>query len=128
MKPRDNLFRSKMFQLREKRRQIVQLNVMMRDVDRMISELEEQIAIEEKKTGNNDVHHFAYSTLARAARQRRENLLNTLGDLENQKTQAEAMVQGMENEFERAKSLEGRERVSLAEDEIAFVQYRSLIG
>jgi len=75
MKPRESVVRLKMFQVREKRRQISQLDMMMGEFNRMASELEAQIVNEERKSGITDVNHFAYPTFARAARQRRENLM-----------------------------------------------------
>lgn len=85
MKPRENMVRLRMFQVRGKRREIAQLEMMIAEFERMVLELETQISHEERKSGNNDVHHFAYSALARAARQRRDNLLNSIRDLQLQK-------------------------------------------
>ena len=49
MKSRENLVRLKRFQVNEKRRQILQLDMMIAEFDRMATELELQIAAEEKK-------------------------------------------------------------------------------
>ncbi|MHC5307911.1 flagellar export protein FliJ [Bartonella sp. LJL80] len=128
MKPRESVVRLKMFQVREKRRQISQLDMMMAEFERMATELEMQIASEERKSGLTDIHHFAYPTFARAARQRRENLMNSIRDLQIQKASAEMALHESEAELERAQALEERDGKVLAEDEIVFVQRRSMIG
>ncbi len=62
MKSRESLVRLKEFQVKEKRRQLSQLQMMMAEFERMAKELENQIAIEEKKSGISDPNHFAYPT------------------------------------------------------------------
>ena len=74
MKSRESLVRLKEFQLKEKRRQLKQLQMMMGEFERMAKDLENQIQYEEKKSGITDPNHFAYSTFAKAARQRSDNL------------------------------------------------------
>jgi flagellar protein FliJ len=71
----ESLIRLKKFQVDEKRRQVGQIEMMIADFERMASELDQQIEIEQQKTGISDVAHFAYSTFAKAAMQRRDNLL-----------------------------------------------------
>lgn len=50
----------------------------------MVSELDLEIAAEHRRTGIEDANHFAYSTFARAARQRRANLQTSIADLGQQ--------------------------------------------
>ncbi len=128
MKPRESVVRLKMFQVREKRRQISQLDMMMGEFNRMVSELETQIVNEERKSGITDVNHFAYPTFARAARQRRENLINSIRDLQIQKASAEMKLHELEAELERAQALEERDGKALPEEDVVFVQSRSMIG
>ena len=63
----ESLIRLKKFQVDEKRRQVTQIEMMIADFERMASELDQQIEIEQQKTGISDVAHFAYSTFAKAA-------------------------------------------------------------
>ena len=70
----ESLIRLKKFQVDEKRRQVAQIEMMIADFERMASELDQQIEIEQQKTGISDVAHFAYSTFAKAAIARRDNL------------------------------------------------------
>ena len=74
MKTRENLVRLKQFQVNDKRRQLLQLDMMIAEFERMAGELEVQILAEEKKAGITDISHFAYPTFAKAARLRRDNL------------------------------------------------------
>jgi flagellar export protein FliJ len=109
MKSRENLVRLKRFQVNEKRRQMAQLDMMIAEFDRMATELDLQIAAEEKKAGITDINHFAYPTFAKAARQRRDNLKNSQSDLAQQKSAAQAQLSEAEIELERAEMLESRD-------------------
>ena len=55
MKSRENLVRLKQFQVNEKRRQLLQLDMMIAEFERMAVELEAQIVAEEKKAGITDI-------------------------------------------------------------------------
>jgi hypothetical protein len=109
MKSRVNLVRLKQFQVNEKRRQLAQLDAMIAEFDRMASELDMQITIEEKKSGITDVTHFAYPTFAKAARQRRDNLKNSQADLVAQRATAQALLREAEAELAKAQALETRD-------------------
>jgi len=109
MKSRENLVRLKRFQVNEKRRQILQLDLMIAEFERMANELEVQIAAEEKKSGITDVNHFAYPTFAKAARQRRDNLRNSQSDLVQQKNVADTLLAEAEAELSKAEALESRD-------------------
>ncbi|MBB4076505.1 hypothetical protein GGR08_000805 [Bartonella fuyuanensis] len=128
MKPRENMVRLRMFQMRGKRREIAQLEIMIAEFERMVLELEAQITNEERKSGNNDVHHFAYSSFARAARQRRDNLVNSICDLQLQKTNAEIALHEANIELRRVQLLEAREKKISKEDEDILMQSNSMAG
>ena len=83
MKSRESLIRLKKFQVDEKRRQVTQIEMMIADFERMAAELDQQIEIEQE-AGIHDPAHFAYSTFAKAAIARRDNLLRSADDLEDQ--------------------------------------------
>ena len=109
MKSRENLVRLKQFQVNEKRRQLAQLDMMIAEFERMANDLEVQIGAEEKKAGITDVNHFAYPTFAKAARQRRDNLKNSQGDLADQRTTALSLLREAEAELSKAQMLESRD-------------------
>lgn len=81
MKPRENLLRLKRFEADEKARKVADLEAMIREFELMASDLDRQIESEESRTGIKDARHFAYSTFAKAAAQRRDNLVNSVEDL-----------------------------------------------
>jgi len=109
MKARENLVRLKQFQVNDKRRQLLQLDMMIAEFDRMAGELELQIASEEKKAGITDISHFAYPTFAKAARLRRDNLKNSQQDLLQQRSLAESILAEAEAELSKAEALESRD-------------------
>ncbi len=74
MKSRDTLLRSKRFEASESARKVGDLEHMIREFEQMAIDLDRQISAEEDRTGVKDVTHFAYSTFAKAAGQRRMNL------------------------------------------------------
>ena len=74
MKSRDTLMRSKRFEANETARKVGDLEHMIREFEQMAVDLDRQISAEEDRTGVKDAGHFAYSTFAKAAGQRRMNL------------------------------------------------------
>jgi flagellar FliJ protein len=84
MKPRDSAVRAKRFEVAEKARKVASLEGTIRDFENLASELARQVANEEDRTGIRDQAHFAYSTFAKAAAQRRVNLLTSVDDLKEQ--------------------------------------------
>ena len=81
MKPRESALRLKRFTAEEKARKVADLEAMIREFDQMAADLNRQIATEEDRTGVKDRAHFAYSTFAKAAAQRRDNLTISVEDL-----------------------------------------------
>jgi len=81
MKPRETTVRLQRFEADEKSRKVADLELMIRDFEQMASDLERQIRAEEDRTGVRDAKHFAYSTFAKSAAQRREKLLSSAADL-----------------------------------------------
>ena len=65
----------------EKSRKIEDLERIIREFDQMAADLERQIQLEEDRTGVRDRSHFSYSTFAKAAAQRRDNLRTSTNGL-----------------------------------------------
>ncbi|WP_127753927.1 MULTISPECIES: flagellar export protein FliJ [unclassified Devosia] len=105
----ESLIRLKKFQVDEKRRQVTQIEMMVNDFERMASELDQQIEIEHSKTGISDVAHFAYSTFAKAAQIRRDNLLASANDMRGKLESAQdALAEALED-LKKVELLEQRE-------------------
>ena len=60
--------------IRVNRSEVEELQRIIREFDQMAADLELQIKIEEDRTRVSDQSHFSYSTFAKAAAQRRDNL------------------------------------------------------
>ncbi|MCC2097972.1 MAG: flagellar export protein FliJ [Hyphomicrobiales bacterium] len=110
MKSRDTLIRLKRFQAEEKHRRVTQIEAMIAEFGRMVGELDREIAGEEQRSGITDHTHFAYSTYARAARTRRDNLQNSADELGDQLANAQAELEEARGELQKVESLEGREK------------------
>jgi flagellar protein FliJ len=110
MKSRDTLIRLKRFQVDEKRRRVRQIEMMTAEFNRMIADLDREIANEEKRSGISDPSHFAYPTYARAAVGRRDNLKSSIAELAAQIEDAKAALDGALDELQKLESLDGREK------------------
>lgn len=129
MKPKDNMIRLRQFKVTEKHRQVMQLETMIAEFERMAGELDAQISAEEKKSGITDTTHFAYPTFAKAARTRRDNLEISIRDLRQQKDAAEQELMEAEHELQKAERLEVREaRGADNQQETLQPNRRALIG
>ena len=128
MKSRESLVRLKEFQVKEKRRQLSQLQMMMSEFERMSKELESQIAIEEKKTGISDPGHFAYPTFAKAAIQRRDNLLASAADLEAKLSAARETLAEAFEELKRIELLEERDAERIKIEQARAAELSAVAG
>jgi flagellar export protein FliJ len=119
MKSRDTLIRLKRFQVEEKRRRVRQIEMMSAEFNRMIADLDREIANEEKRSGISDPNHFAYPTYARAAMGRRDNLKSSIAELGQQIEDAKAALEVEMSELQKLESLDGREKASERQVEAA---------
>src|SRR5712691_12295519 len=103
MKSRETLVRLKKFQVDEKRRKVAQIETMIGEFDRVASELEREIRLEQDRAGIHDPAHFAYPTYAKATIARRENLKRSVDELVAQLDEAKAALQ---ESFEELKKVE----------------------
>ena len=101
MKSREALIRAATFDLAEKRRKLSDIDMMIGELHRMVQDLEQQIEAEHLRTGVREPGHFAYSSFAKAARKRCDNLLVSAADLEGKRGPAGAAVIAAEDELKR---------------------------
>jgi flagellar export protein FliJ len=113
----ESLIRLKKFQVDEKRRQVMQIEMMVADFERMASELDQQIEVEQQKTGISDIAHFAYSTFAKAAMMRRDNLLASASDMKGTLESAQDALAEAVEELKKVELLDQREQGREAEAE-----------
>ncbi|WP_333794823.1 flagellar export protein FliJ [Hyphomicrobium sp.] len=81
MKARETALRLKRFELNEKSRKVDDLELMIREFETIAGDLDRQIRAEEDRTGVRDAKHFAYSTFAKSAALRRDNLRASIAEL-----------------------------------------------
>lgn len=81
MKARESALKLKRFEADEKARKVGDLEQMIREFENMATDLDRQIQAEEDRTGIKDPSHFSYSTFAKSAAQRRDNLAASIGEL-----------------------------------------------
>jgi flagellar FliJ protein len=112
MKSRDTLIRLKRFQVEEKRRRVAQIEAMIAEFSRMAADLDREIGVEESRSGVTDPTHFAYSTYARAARSRRDNLHQSTGELRGQVEEAKALLEDAVAELGKVQSMDVRDKAS----------------
>lgn len=110
MKSLDTLIRLKRFQAEEKRRHFAQIETMIADFDRMARDLEREIDAEEQRSGITDAQHFAYSTYARAAATRRDNLQRSADELKGRLEEARLAYEEALDELKKVEALGERER------------------
>lgn len=108
-KSRDGLVRLKRFQVREKRRQVGQIEAMIAEFERMARDLNDQVVAEQERSGIRDVSHFAYPTFAKAAMQRRDNLAASVEELKGQLAAAVADCHQAEQELEKLEAIAERD-------------------
>lgn len=109
MKSREGLIRAKRFRVEEQRRQVAQIELMISEFERMARELDDQVAAEQERSGIHDREHFAYPTFAKAAIQRRDNLVASADELREQLRVAEAECAQAVEELEKIEALAERD-------------------
>jgi hypothetical protein len=119
MKSRETLIRLKKFQVDEKRRKVAQIETMIGEFERIATELDREIKVEQDRAGIHDPAHFAYPTYAKAAMTRRENLKRSSDELKVQKVE---MLDERDHAREKAEA-GAREQAEL--DRIAGLRYGS---
>jgi flagellar export protein FliJ len=109
MKSRDGVLRAKRFNVEEKRRQVAQIDLTVAEFERIAKDLDDQIKTEQDKSGIHDVNHFAYPTFAKAAVQRRDNLMASAKELAGQRAAAQAELEAASIELKKLEAIVERD-------------------
>jgi flagellar export protein FliJ len=109
MKSRDGVLRLKRFHVEEKRRRVAQIDLTIGEFERIAKELDDQIRGEQERSGIRDVNHFAYPTFAKAAVQRRDNLLASAKELAGQRAAAQAELDEATAELKKLEAIVERD-------------------
>jgi flagellar export protein FliJ len=110
MRSRETLLRLHRFRTEEKRRQVADIGFMIQDFSRKYDELDQQVKLEESRNGVTDPAHFNYSLSAKAARSRRDNLMRSIAELNDQLAEAQAALEVEEQDLRRVEMLAEKEQ------------------
>ena len=103
MKRQDTLIRLRRFRVDDLKRRMATLDGMKADVEKKHDDLEDTVARERQRAGDTDIGRLAFPSFLRSIEGRRENLRNTLKDIERECVQCQA---DLNSAFQDLKSLE----------------------
>jgi len=84
MKSHNSLVRLRKFEVDEQRQKVAEIEAMIEDFHRMADDLDRQVEVEQRKAGVSDVNDCHYPLWAKDAITRRERLMDSVKDLEEQ--------------------------------------------
>ena len=99
----DTLLRLRRFRVDEMKRRIAAIDAMKIDLERKLTDLDDNVAREKQRAGDSDIGRLAFPSFLRSIESRRENLRNTLKEIEREQMAAQV---DLSNSFQDLKSLE----------------------
>jgi flagellar export protein FliJ len=99
----DTLLRLKRFRVDEMKRRISTIDAMRTNLERQLTNLDEDVAREKQRAGDSDIGRLAFPSFLRSVEARRENLRNTLKEIEREYDAAQI---DLNNAFQDLKALE----------------------
>jgi flagellar FliJ protein len=110
MKSREALVHLKKLHVHEKRRQVVQIETMIAEFDRLASDLDREIQIEHDRARIHDPAHYAYPTYIKSVITRRDNLKRSADELRGQLDDAKATLGEAFEELREVELLDERDQ------------------
>jgi flagellar export protein FliJ len=99
----DTLLRLKRFRVDEMKRRMAAIEAMKSDLEKKLSDLDDNVAREKQRAGDSDIGRLAFPSFLKSIESRRENLRTTLKDIEKEYAAAQL---DLTNAFQDLKSLE----------------------
>jgi flagellar export protein FliJ len=99
----DTLLRLKRFRVDEMKRRIASIDAMKADLERKLTDLDDNVTREKQRAGDSDIGRLAFPSFLRSIEARRENLRTTLKEIEREYAAAQ---QDLTDAFQDLKSLE----------------------
>jgi flagellar FliJ protein len=99
----DTLLRLKRFRVDEMKRRMASIDAMRSDLDKKLTDLDDNVAREKQRAGDSDIGRLAFPSFLRSIESRRENLRNTLKEIEREYANAQL---DLTNAFQDLKALE----------------------
>jgi len=103
MKRRDTLVRLKRFRVDDLKRRLATLDGMKGDLERKLSDLDDSVNREKQRANDSDIGRLAFPSFLRSIDSRRDNIRNSLKDLEREREQCQGDLGGA---YQDLKSLE----------------------
>jgi flagellar export protein FliJ len=133
MKRRDTLMRLKRFRVDELKRRMATLDAMRADLDRKLTDLESSVERERQRANDSDIGRLAFPSFLRSIESRRENLRNTLKEIDREREQCQGELSAAyqdlkslelatEQQAKRVAEIEAR-RTQSRTDEMAIVRH-----
>ena len=114
MRSRETLLRLHRFRTEERRRQAADIDGMVQDLTKKYDELDAHVRFEEGRNGVTDPANVNYSMAAKATRGRRDNLLKSIADLNDQKASVMGQLADEEAELRKVELMVEKESASAA--------------
>lgn len=108
MRSKSTILKLHRFRYEDRRRQLAEIESMIAEFQRKQDELDQQVQIEEARTGVCDPGHFNYSLTAKSIRSRRDNLNKSIADLRQQRHEAKERLEESTSELHKAETLAGK--------------------
>lgn len=129
----DTLLRLKRFRVDEMKRRIAAIDAMRADLERKLTDLDDNVAREKQRAGDSDIGRLAFPSFLRSIDARRENLRHTLKEIEREHASAQldlntafqdlkALEFAAEQQAKRLAEIEAR-RAQARLDEMALVRH-----
>lgn len=99
----DTLLRLKRFRVDEMKRRMAAIDAMKADLERKLSDLDDNVTREKQRAGDSDIGRLAFPSFLRSIETRRENLRTTLKEIEREYAAAQLDLTAA---FQDLKSLE----------------------
>jgi flagellar export protein FliJ len=129
----DTLLRLKRFRVDEMKRRIASIDAMKADLERKLTDLDDNVTREKQRAGDSDIGRLAFPSFLRSIEARRENLRTTLKEIEREYAAAQhdltdafqdlkALEVATEQQAKRLNEMQAR-RAQARLDEIALVRH-----
>ena len=99
----DMQLRLKRFKVDEMKRRIAAIDAMRTDLERKLSDLDDNVTREKQRAGDSDIGRLAFPSFLRSIETRRENLRTTLKEIEREYASAQL---DLTDAYQELKSLE----------------------
>ena len=99
----DTLLRLKRFRVDEMKRRIAAIDAMRIDLEKKLTDLDDNVAREKQRAGDSDIGRLAFPSFLRSIETRRENLRHTMKEIEREHASAQL---DLSNAFQDLKALE----------------------